>query len=360
MRDATFTASPRDVEEEFARADDASHNRTAGDANADRYTASVRIVQVRRGITYFERQLRQRRRVVGPRRRYATDHHVAVARGLDLFELVPIDQPIEIREHAIEELHQVVGGGIARPRREARHVGEHNRSLVVFVRDHGLRPALEPASDGSGQDIREQDVGSLALTLRSRFGARGFAQGVEYDREEHRAAYNSDGNKVAELRCRGLQPGIVGHEDLRGDDERRSNDAKRRGEKDMLNTEEQDDERRGHQVVELHARAGAKQDNDEEEIHIADDEQDERCRQRAEAVEQRNRRADQCGERVDSGHPPQTRRRIEELDGGEAARDGRDDPCRDVEPAKPPCHFLGIALSAVADDRNQAQLLPPS
>ena len=43
----------------------------------------------------------------------------------------------------------------------------------------------------------------------------------------------------------------------------------------------------------------------------------------------------------------------------EAARDNRGDPCRDVERPQAARHLLGIAFSAVADVRKQAQLASP-
>jgi hypothetical protein len=138
-------------------------------------TLRPRGSQFHRGVAYIERELRQGLSVVGPRRRHAAHHHVGVARGLDLFEPVVLDQPIEIRVDVIQELHQVIRSHIARPRSEASHVSEQDRSIVELVGDHRLRSALEAVGDRGGQNVHEQGLRALVFALRRRFGARRFA-----------------------------------------------------------------------------------------------------------------------------------------------------------------------------------------
>src|SRR5262249_12940683 len=78
------------IVEKFSSADEAGHYRAACDAKADRHATSSRINQAPRGVAQVERELPQRLRVVGPRRRTAAHRHVGVARGLDLFEPVAL------------------------------------------------------------------------------------------------------------------------------------------------------------------------------------------------------------------------------------------------------------------------------
>src|SRR4051794_37972714 len=141
--------------EELASPNHASYDRTAGDADTDRDVASKWIAQVRGRVTHFERKLCQRPRMVQPRRRYATHDHIRIPCGLDLFNLVALDEFVEISEYAIEESPQRIRGGVAASRCEARHVGKQDRRFVVFVGNQGFWLALEPLSDRDRKNVNK-------------------------------------------------------------------------------------------------------------------------------------------------------------------------------------------------------------
>ena len=89
-------------------------------------------------------------------------HHVAVTDRLDLFELVPLGQGVEVAEQVVEEADHLGGRQPLRARREIDQVGEQDGRGGELVGD-GLGFRLELLGDGPRQDVEEQVLGAILL-----------------------------------------------------------------------------------------------------------------------------------------------------------------------------------------------------
>src|SRR5439155_22516232 len=81
--------------------------------------------------------------------------HVAVADGLDLFQIVVVGEFIKSGENTVQRLNQFSGRKPCRQGRKCDNVGKENRGVVEAVRDD---PDLlfEFVGDGSRQHVEEQ------------------------------------------------------------------------------------------------------------------------------------------------------------------------------------------------------------
>jgi len=90
------------------------------------------------------------------------DHHVGVAHGLDLLQLVALGKGVQGREQVVQDLHDPLRGGLAAAPGEVDQVGEQHRDLGEVVGDD-LLALLEPVRDRAREDVQQQALGTLLL-----------------------------------------------------------------------------------------------------------------------------------------------------------------------------------------------------
>ena len=115
---------------------------------------------LRHGLLHVERELDQHAGVVGAPPRHPGRHHVAVADGLDLLEVVALDQRVEALEHVVQELDQAERRHAGGHRREVDDVGKEDAGLVELLGD-GARAHLQRLRDLARQDVEQQHLGAL-------------------------------------------------------------------------------------------------------------------------------------------------------------------------------------------------------
>ena len=121
--------------------------------------------------------------MVGPRCRHPAHHHVGVARRLDLLEPVVLDQPVEVGEHPVEELHESAGPvSLAQAVNPAMSANRIDASSCLSAMTT-LPSAFSRAAMG-GADVGEQPFGPLVLALDGSFGAGDLAQRIGDDQQK--------------------------------------------------------------------------------------------------------------------------------------------------------------------------------
>ena len=163
--------------------------------------------------------------MVRARRRDARRDHVAVADRLDLLEVVPLGQRVEVAEQVVEDADDLGGRQAFRQRREVDDVGEQDRRRAELVGDR-LRLRLEPVGDRAGEDVEQQVLGSLLLVSQRGQRVRALLGERRQQREDDRAA---DGDVEREHRAR--EPlghlGLDAAEQLAGDPRAEEHDHER-------------------------------------------------------------------------------------------------------------------------------------
>lgn len=134
---------------------------------------------------------------------------------------------------------------------------KRDRGVLVLVGDDLVAGLFEAVGDGGGQDVGQQRLGALVLDLHCALGPADLAERVPDrgdDEDPRRHGVQDEARAKGPV---GLGARVVRHVKFQGHHGDRTQDRESQGQPDVVHPEDQDDDGRRADVVEVHAGAAA-------------------------------------------------------------------------------------------------------
>ena len=330
-----------DVVGEFVAADDARHERAAGDAGPDPEIDAVRGREPFDEIGQEQRHAGEPRQMVGLLPAHARDREIAVADGLDLLDAVRGREPVELGDDVVEHGDGALNAEPLGKLGEADEIGEEDGRLADAVGNLVVGARLQALGDRLGQDIGEKRIGLGA-------GAVGHGEGIAHDQSDDGEGGRGRGDvEIGEQRGVGDDARVLRREQEPGRDMQREPDRDHRNhETHAIHADDGEGDGGGDDEIDLNAGIVAELAHEEEQRDVFGEADEERRGDVADAMGERREQRDGRERDIDGDQRPVG---VEAVGGEHEGIDHREDgdgERHQVDDREPPAHGTRMELRA--------------